>query len=40
MPVYQKFVERAIEMDPRYVLMITRRGGSPAGSVWMNSGPG
>ncbi|HNP55903.1 MULTISPECIES: Eco57I restriction-modification methylase domain-containing protein [Mycobacteriales] len=23
MPVYQKFVERAIEMDPRYVLMIT-----------------
>lgn len=23
MPVYQKFVERAIEMNPRYVLMIT-----------------
>ncbi|UZF54070.1 Eco57I restriction-modification methylase domain-containing protein [Gordonia polyisoprenivorans] len=23
MPIYQKFVERAIEMDPRYVLMIT-----------------
>lgn len=23
MPIYQKFVERAIEMNPRYVLMIT-----------------
>ena len=23
MPIYQKFVEKAIEMDPRYVLMIT-----------------
>ena len=22
-PIYQKFVEKAIEMDPRYVLMIT-----------------
>ncbi|WP_454165378.1 Eco57I restriction-modification methylase domain-containing protein [Gordonia iterans] len=33
MPIYQKFVERAIEMEPRYVLMITP-------SRWFGSGLG